>query len=432
LKEAKDVADNLQKRTPPARDLDLEVAIAIESGEWESLAVPLGAFLDDISTHSALDLIRAAHIAQASGRGPMVDLLKAAIAKDEPDANVWLGAYTLTIEEGLQDDMPESHQWFQRALALSGADGPIQRFELKELLPQQQEWNERTRSISDSIVRGKVPLIIAAAGLRTTVIDILLRNLVRNSAIADPRKRVAVSIFSGSRVPEPCGQLPCLALDISALLVMGWLGILPTVFGVFPRIVLPAKILSELFEGRRRIQHVQKSRIRRAVELEQIIARGRLKLVRTDDVIADELSTEVGNALGGFIRAGEAANGIILRPAPVHKPGLDQINADVMAHTQSLSDMQTLLSVLVDRGAIDQANEQIAKRYFDLQDSCWPASARPNPERPLFIDGLALIYLQDTSLLDAVLEVFKDVRIEADVQDEALVIIDHDRHVTEC
>jgi hypothetical protein len=70
-------------------------------------------------------------------------------------------------------------------LALSGADGPIQRFELKQLLPQQQLWNERTRSISDSIVRGEIPLIIAAAGFRTTVIDILLRNLVRNSATGD-------------------------------------------------------------------------------------------------------------------------------------------------------------------------------------------------------------------------------------------------------
>ena len=276
LKKAKEVAENLRKRAPAYRDLHLEIAIAIESGEWESLAVPLAAFLDDVSKHSALELIRVAHVAQASGQGPMMDLLRAAIAKNEPDANVWLGAYTLIIEEGLEDEMPKSQQWFQRALALSGADGPIQRFKLKELLPQQQEWNERTRSISDSIVRGEVPLIIAAGGLRTTVVDILMRNLVRNSAAADPRKRIAVPLFSGSRRSEPCGQIECLALDISALLVMGWLGILPTVFSAFPKIVLPATILSELFAGRRRIQHVQKSRIKRALELEQIIARGSL------------------------------------------------------------------------------------------------------------------------------------------------------------
>jgi hypothetical protein len=431
LKQAKEIAEGLQKRTPPARDLHLEIAIAIESGEWDSLATPLAAFLDDSSKYSALELIRAAHVAQASGKGPMIDLVKAAVAKDEPDPNVWLGAYTFTIEEGLEDQIAESHQWFQRALALSGADGPIQRFELKELLRQQQEWNERTRSISHSIVRGEVPLIFAATGLRTTVIDILLRNLIRNIATGDARKRVAVPLFSGSRPPAATGAFDCLALDISALLVLGWLGILPTVLKAFPKIMLPATILSELFEGRRRIQHVQKSRIKRAAELEQAIARGRLKVVRRDDVVRDDLSKEVGDSLGGFIRAAEAANGVVLRPAPVHKPGLEQINADVAAHMQALSDMQTLLTVLVDHGAVDQAKEEVAKRYFDLQDTKWPSSARPDPDRPLFIDGLALIYLQYTDLLGTVLDVFKDVRIEADAQDEALLIIDHNRHVTE-
>jgi hypothetical protein len=205
LKEAKDIAERLEKWVPPARDLNLEIAIAIESGEWDSLAVTLAAFLEDASKHSALELIRAASLAQASGRGPMMDLLRAAVAKAEPDPNVWLGAYTLIIEEGLEDDVPEAHEWFQRALTLSDSDGPIQRFELKDLLPQQQEWNERTRTISDSIVRGEIPLILAATGLRTTVLDILLRNLIRNGALTEPRKRVAVPLFSGTRAPARCG-----------------------------------------------------------------------------------------------------------------------------------------------------------------------------------------------------------------------------------
>jgi hypothetical protein len=432
LKEAKDIAERLEKWVPPARDLNLEIAIAIESGEWESLAVTLAAFLEDTSKHSALELIRAASLAQASRRGPMMDLLKAAVvAKAEPDPNVWLGAYRLIIEEGLEDDVPEAHGWFQRALTLSDSGGPVQRFELKDLLPQQQEWNERTRTISDSIVRGEIPLIIAATGLRTTVLDILLRNLIRNSALTDPRKRVAVPLFSGTRAPAKCGTLNCLAIDISALMVMGWLGILPTVFGAFPQIALPATILSELFEGRRRIQQVQKSRIKRAAELEQAIARRRLKVTRTAELGRDALSDEVGPTLAGFIRAAEAANGVVLRPAPVHRPGLDQIDADVSAHTTSLSDMQTLLAVLVDRGAVDQAKEETAKRYFNLQDKGWESPARPDPDRPLFIDGLALVYLQYTDLLDTVLNVFKDVHIEANTQDEALVIIENNRHVTE-
>jgi hypothetical protein len=44
LKEAKAAADELGGAE---RDLQLEIAIAIESGEWESLAQPLSAFLDE-------------------------------------------------------------------------------------------------------------------------------------------------------------------------------------------------------------------------------------------------------------------------------------------------------------------------------------------------------------------------------------------------
>ncbi len=307
----------------------------------------------------------------------------------------------------------------------------FQRYELKELLPQQQEWNKRTRKISDSIVRGEIPLILAAAGLRTTVIDILLRNLIRNAALVDARKRVAIPLFSGSRTPARCGEFDSIALDISSLLVLGWLGILPTVIKAFSKIVLPATIFSELFEGRRRIQQVQKSRIKKASEIEQAIARERFQVTRASELPRDPLAGEIGPSLAGFIRAAEAANGVVLRPAPIHKPGLEQIDADVSGHTKCLSDMRTLLAVLVDHGAVDQTKEETAKRYFDLQDKGWPSPARPDPAHPLFIDGLALVYLQYTRLLEPVLTVFKDVRVEADVEDEALVVIDHNRHATE-
>lgn len=431
LKDAKAVAELLGRQAPNSRDLDLELAVAIETGEWETLVDPLSAFLRSQDNYSASDLMRAAHLAQASGRGPMMELLKAAIAKKNVDAEVWLGAYTIAIEEGLESEIPEAHEWFKNALSLSGEDGPIQRFELKELLPQQKQWNERSRSISDSIARGELPLIIAATGLRTTIVDILLRNLIRNSDTFDPRKRVVLPLYSGSRRTEPCGHQERLAFDMSALLVMGWLGILPLAISAFPKIVLPATILAELFEGRRRIQQMQKSRIRNATRLEGIVARGRLKLVRNDDYLSDGLSREAGKEFASLVRAAEAVDGVVLRPAPVHKPGLEQIPADVASFTKSLADMKALLGVLVERGAIDESVERTARDYFELQDSGWDTSAIPDPDRPLFVDGLALSYIQYVGLLDAILNVFPDVRIEASALDEALIIIDHQKHVAE-
>ncbi|WP_147270294.1 MULTISPECIES: HTH domain-containing protein [Rhodopseudomonas] len=429
LKEAKTAADALLSSD---RDLQLEIAIAVESGEWESLAKPLAAYLDDVSKHSGLTLIRAAHLAQQSGHGPFMDLVRAAVSKAGDSPHVWLGAYTAIIEAGLEEEVPESHEWFRKALQHSGKRGPIQQFELKDILPQQREWDKRTADISERVNKAEVPLVIAAPGLRTTVVDILLRNLVRNSSLEDARRKYVIPLFSGHRPPERVGSaITSLGLDISGLLVLGWLGVLPKVFKTFKTIALPATILTELFDGRRRVQHVQKSRIKRARELEQTILRNRIKIVRPLESDAEPLSEEFDSSLSALIRNAVDAGGIVLRPGPVHRPGLEQKPADVTAHLPHLSDMHALLKVLVERGAVNHAEEETARNYFNLQDKGLPGCAEPDSSKPLFIDQLALIYLQTTGLLDAVMKTFKDVRIEGVAEDEALALIEHHQHVEE-
>lgn len=430
LQDAGAIAARLSRFVPTARDQELEIAIAIESGDWELLAKPLASYLDEVSRHSGLTLIRAAAVAQASNQGPMMDLVKAAVSKADDDPLVWLGAYTTVIEEGLEDEVPEHHDWFMRALALSGSDGPVQRFELKELVPQQAEWNQRTLDISDRITRAEMPLVIAAPGLRTTVVDIVLRNLVRNFSLEDARRKYVIPLFSGHRNPERCGtSVATLGLDISSLLVLGWLGLLRKVFDSFTRIALPARILVELFEGRRRVQQVQKSRIKRARELERAISRSGLKIARPAERPHDASASEIGQPLAALIRLAAEVGGVVLRPAPIHRPGLDFEVANVNEQLPYLTDMHTLLSVLVDRGAVDQMQEGVARSYFGLQDTGLPGCVRPDPDRPLIVDGLALVYLQYTDLLNIVLKVFKDVRIEGDAEDEALTTIDHNQHV---
>lgn len=431
LKEAKNHVDKLAQQSVTHRDLQLEIAVAIESGEWETLAKPLAAYLDNLVKYSGLELIRAAHIAQQSGHGPMMDLVRAAVAKAGTDPHVWLGAYSLIIEEGLEDDVPESHLWLRKALALSDKKGPVQQFELKELVPQQIEWNKRTRDISERITRAEVPLVIAAPGLRTTLVDMLLRNLVRNSKLEDARRKYVLPLFSGHRLPWTCGDdVQSLALDVSSILVLGWLNLLPKVLKAFKTLTLPATVMSELFEGRRRVQQVQKSRILRARELEQALRRNSIKIARPIERSNDPLSAEIGPSLAALVRSAEAG-GTVLRPAPIHRPGLEQIPADITSVAPYVSDMHALLKVLSDHGAVDETEEQTAQEYFALQDKGIPNCASPDPGKPLFIEELALVYLQYTNLLGAVLKVFKDVRIEGSSEDEAQAIIDHDQHVGE-
>ncbi|NOJ41056.1 HTH domain-containing protein [Bradyrhizobium australiense] len=430
LREAKEIADRIERDHPVHRDLQLEIAIAIETGEWEMLAAPLTASLEQAKSLDGLTLIRAAHLSQASGQGPLMDLVAAAIAKGGDDPHVLLGAYFLFVEQGLEAGRPESHEWFQKSLALSGPEGPIQRFEIQELLAQQSEWNQHTRYIQDNVVRGDLPLAAAGPGLRTTVVDLVLRNLIRNAALTDGRRRVTVPLFAGRRLPTPVGTPSSLALDITTLLVLGWLGLLPAVFEAFPSIVLPAGVLAELFEGRRRIRRGQRTRLQKAIEVRDAIAKGRLKVLRTPSLARDALGEEVGVELSALIREANAATGVVIRPAPVNRANVsDPGVVDMSAHSDHLCDMHGLLKAMVDLNAVDEEKETSAKHYFDLQDKGWVSCAAPKPDQPIFLDGLALVYLQHTGLLQPVLRTFASVYIHVSTEDEANILIDDDQNV---
>jgi pimeloyl-ACP methyl ester carboxylesterase/tetratricopeptide (TPR) repeat protein len=432
LREAKEIAEQIERKHPAYRDLQFETALALETGDWEILAGSLKIALEPERNIDALTLIRAAHLAQASGQGPLMDLINAAVTKGGDDPNVLLGAYSLFVEEGLEDERPEAHEWFRKALTLSGPDGPIQTFEIKDLLSRQTEWNEHTRNVTDRMVRGELPLAVAGPGLRTTVVDIILRNLVRNSKLTDVRRRVAIPLFTGRRLPAPLETITPLAFDITALLVLGWLGLLSKVFDVFPNIVLPAGILTELFEGRRRIRQAQQTRLRKATEIREAIGKGLFKVLRTPGLARDPLSTEVGIELSALIREAKAAGGLVIRPAPVNRLGLDDRGeADMSSYYDRLCDMHGLLKALVDLNAIDEETEISAKQYFNLQDRGWPTSTIPEPGRPVLLDGLSLAYLQHTALLQPFLRAFPTVYIHASTEEEANILIEHNQNVSD-
>jgi tetratricopeptide (TPR) repeat protein len=432
LREAKEIVEQIERQLPNERDLQLESAIALDTGEWETLAGPLTAALDPTRDLDGPALIRAAHLSQASGQGPTMDLVRAALAKGEDDPTVLLGGYHLFVEEGLEEERPEAYEWFRKALALSGPDGPIQTVEMKELLSRQTEWNEHTRDVTENMTRGDLPLVVAGPGLRTTVVDIVLRNLIRNSKLSDGRRRAAIPLFTGRRLPAAPGTLGSVAFDITALLVMGWLGILPKVFDAFPQIVLPAGALIELFEGRRRIRQTQRTRLQKAVEVRDAIAKGRLKVLRTPSLARDPLSAEVGVELAALLSEAKSANGIVIRPAPVHRIGLEEpADADLTNYSDHLCDMHGLLKALTDLNAVDEETEKSAKHYFSVQDKGWAASIAPEPGLPILLDGLSLVYLQHTGLLQTFLTTFPTVYIHVSTEEEANVLIEHDQNISE-
>jgi len=93
--------------------------------------------------------------------------------------------------------------------------------------------------------------------------------------------------------------------------------------------------------------------------------------------------------------------------------------------------MHGLLAALVDLNLVDETTEKTAKQYFTLQDLGWPASAPLNTNTTVFLDGLTVVYLQTTGLLEVFLRHFKNVYIHDSTAEEAAVLIENDEHVSE-
>ena len=77
------------------------------------------------------------------------------------------------------------------------------------------------------------------------------------------------------------------------------------------------------------------------------------------------------------------------------------------------------------------SKKETARSYFAVQDQGWRSSTRPEIDRSLYIDGLALVYLQTTNLLDVVMQTFTNVFVDATTADEASALIEYDHHVTD-
>lgn len=427
LVEATRAAQKL-RQTPAQRDIALEISLAIETGQWEQLASLLGHYLENADQFDARTLIQAAQLAHASGYGPFRELMLVAVTKPEPTAEVLLGAYTIAVDGGLEEGDRAPHEWFNRSLELSGPQGPVQRIEIKELLDRQLEWNRHTRSINDAITHGEVPLVAAAPSLRTTLVDIFLGNFLRNTEQRDARKRVLIPAFSGRRLPEPLGPVSRVAFDTTAVLMLGALGLLPKALSSFTTVVVPAGLMHELLQGQRKLRQYQKSRVVRAAQL-QALVRGRLRVLRSIELSpGDPVAAEVGLELAALLHEAQSRSGVVVRPAPVHQLGSGaHQTADLSSYAAQLTDLHALLDVLKTHGLVDRSAEEFAARYFKLQDVGWSVSVRPERRTPLYLDDVAISFLQTTQLLGVVVEFFDEVYILASSEEQAAAMVEMER-----
>jgi PIN domain associated with the TPR-GreAB-C-PIN system len=428
LFEARQTLNQIQPAAQDANDRALSMNLSIASGDWSSL----NGFVEEEwvrrDERTAEELLRAGQLAQHVGSTRSQDLIRAAVGKADGNAAILAACYTAATNEGWEDN-PEVHSWLATAIETSGEDGPIQRVDIKDMLSMQPEWSERESRTWDQLVAGKLPIFGAAHVLGRSLLDMVLITALANLDEADPRRRGVVFAFSGARSPSTV-QGGTVAIDASSLLSLAFVGMLDRVVAQFDRVFVSHDLLAWLFQERQRLRFHQPSRVQAALEIKRLIDAGQLvkfeRTARVDEQLEREVGPELASLIAEAAEAPEGSQRILIRPYPVHKAGtfLEE-NADLSGYESLIAGCRELVDALKMAGQLTRAEEEKANAYLNLHEQRWPHTTVIQPGAALYLDSLAVDYLQHLGLLGRLRSAGFTVIVAASETEEGNALVRH-------
>ncbi len=334
------------------------------------------------------------------------DFLFLAAEKGADDAQILTNAYGIAIESGIEDS-EEITGWFNKAAALSSDTGPIQMMSLDELLKRKPQWDKRSGDIWDKLAKGQVPMFMAGEFLNKSLVELMLFPAITNISEPDPRRRVAVPAYSGNRSIIEMTEMKLIGIDATAMLTLGFLGVLKKVIEVFDKIYIPHSTMMWLFQENGKASFHQPSRIKNAHQIRNLVSKGSLEKLEPRVVTNSDLSAMVGEELAQLLseaRAGKDEDGrqkIVVRSSPVHHLGsLKNNEADLSGYSDFLSSCQAIIDKLAQIGQISDDDRLTSVGYLKICEKSWPCQPEISENAVLYLDGLSVTYLFHLGMLE--------------------------------
>jgi tetratricopeptide (TPR) repeat protein len=428
LGEARALSDKLLRERNGPQDLDFDIDLALQLGDWERFPGIVEREWPRREEHDAKVLIRLATLASETDRHPgrAVELLRLAARKGSEDPHILMTAYLLMHQLGREGE--EVSEWLSKALALSSKEGPVARVELRkvfeEIMPKQQE---RARRIDDLWMKGEIPIHFASDHLNLPVSHLLLGLSRRETRQQDGRRRAVIPIVSGAYQPIAVQPEWRVGFDITSLMILYRLGILQEALRSFRKAAIPPETMLVLLNERKKIRFHQPSLVKAAEEIRRLIDNGQIRVAEGLPVPRAELAEEVGRDLAQLLEGARRDGGCVVRPRPIPKL------RSFMNEEARIGDFDDLIlstleleEWLKERGDVDGETHRRSSQYLLARDQ----GARHRPavlEGPIYLDDLALSYLQGAGLLPVLESSGLDLRIHPSVKEEQFALISNAR-----
>lgn len=424
--EARALGRELWARRGANYDRELAINTAVETGDWGYLQSLLAKEVERTEEIEAHDLMRLARLALEAG-SPYVDRFRdAALQKQPNDAQLNLSAYALAVDRGDEYHGPEAQKWFRKAVERSGAEGPVRSVSMKEMVEQAPVWNQSVDSFDKGLRRGEMPLFIAAKGVRRQLLDLTLGLALRNKKQQDTRLRFPALAFAGTRGPLDASSAVPLALDITSIATLEYLDLLEPTLTHLNHAVIAPRTLALLFTERQFLRFHQPSQMTKARRIQELIARGRLIVLPGTGSRNIELKNEVDDELAGLLATARQEGGIVVRSAPVFKPGsLLEETADLSTVSDLLADTRAVLTSLSSNAQIEEGLEASAGVYLRHVDSGWESSPAIDASSLLYLDDLSVTYLDYVGLLEPLTKFAAKVFVPKKVDQQTRGLLEH-------
>jgi hypothetical protein len=419
--EAREIARTLVARRADSNDRELDINTAIESGDWGYLQAVVTREAPRTADLDVKALLRLARMAHESGSF-YVDRFRDAALAAAPDApEVLLAAYQLAIDRG-DDHDPRTYEWFQKAVMLSGPGGPIQRVPIKDIIDQSSGWNKKVDSVTTMTAAVQIPLYMTARALNRQPVEFILGLALRNAKATSPRQQFPVLAFSGSKNFLDLAGVRRLALDITSIFTLEYLGLLKKVIEAFDEIIIAPSTLSSLFFDRQLIRFRQPSQVSKARQIKNLISSGKLKILKNKASDAERVSSDIDPELQMLLEQAAVNRATVVRSAPVTKVGsfLEE-KADMSAYTDVLADTHSVLKFL--KGKVAGSTATNAELYLSQVDNGWVDKPELTSGSVIYLDQLTVTYLHQAHLLEALTKSVAAVYVPQDVDDHNNAVI---------
>ena len=404
LRHALDAVNELRRIQDSPEARQLQVNLAVVSGDWESLQAFVEAEWNARSDRAGIELLRAGQIAQHIGAARAEELVLEAARRCPEDPSILVGCYHLATSAGWENSA-EVHLWMQRAAELSGADGPVQILSIEELFRRKPDWEQRESNVWHTLEKGETPIFAAGQILNRSLLSLYLMPAFSNMTERDVRRRSIIYAFSGARGKVKI-QPKIVAMEATALITAEFLDLLGVCIETFDNIVIPHSTLGWLLGEKARILFHQPSRVVAARELRQMLADGHLRAFDGSTSGTEKLINEVGPSLAALVadaastERSDAHQRLVVRGGPVYKANsLMNDEADVNEFQAYLCSGICVVKKLLQKGVLTGREAEDAFAALSVRELPWPSEPEIADGAILYLDDLTTSHLQFLGLL---------------------------------